>query len=61
MALVLGIGFPRYAGGILKYADWLGMDKVVALSEKHAQLGAPYRATAAMKDMAARGAKFYAD
>jgi 3-hydroxyacyl-CoA dehydrogenase/enoyl-CoA hydratase/3-hydroxybutyryl-CoA epimerase/enoyl-CoA isomerase len=61
MALVLGIGFPRYAGGILKYADWLGMDKVVALSEKYAHLGAPYHATARMKDMAARGAKFYAD
>jgi 3-hydroxyacyl-CoA dehydrogenase / enoyl-CoA hydratase / 3-hydroxybutyryl-CoA epimerase / enoyl-CoA isomerase len=61
MALMLGIGFPRYTGGVLKYADWLGMDRVLALSEKHAHLGAPYRATAAMKDMAARGATFYAN
>ena len=61
MALMLGIGFPRYAGGVLKYADWLGLDKVVALSEKYAHLGAPYCATATMKDMAARGAKYYAD
>jgi 3-hydroxyacyl-CoA dehydrogenase/enoyl-CoA hydratase/3-hydroxybutyryl-CoA epimerase/enoyl-CoA isomerase len=61
MALMLGIGFPRYTGGVLKYADWLGMDRVLALCEKHAHLGAPYRATAAMKDMAARGATFYAN
>jgi 3-hydroxyacyl-CoA dehydrogenase/enoyl-CoA hydratase/3-hydroxybutyryl-CoA epimerase/enoyl-CoA isomerase len=61
MALMLGIGFPRYTGGVLKYADWLGMERVLALSDRHAHLGAPYRATAAMKDMAARGATFYAN
>ena len=25
-SLALGLGFPRYAGGPLKYADWLGMN-----------------------------------
>lgn len=59
MALVLGIGFPRYAGGALKYADWLGLDQVVAMSEKYAPLGPPYRATNTMRRMAASGAKFY--
>jgi 3-hydroxyacyl-CoA dehydrogenase/enoyl-CoA hydratase/3-hydroxybutyryl-CoA epimerase/enoyl-CoA isomerase len=60
IALLLGIGFPRYAGGALKYADWLGLDHVVALSEKYAHLGPPYQATPAMKRMAAQQAKFYA-
>jgi 3-hydroxyacyl-CoA dehydrogenase/enoyl-CoA hydratase/3-hydroxybutyryl-CoA epimerase/enoyl-CoA isomerase len=61
MALLLGIGFPRYAGGILKYADWLGMDHVLTLSARYAHLGPPYMATPGMRDMAARGAGFYAD
>ena len=59
MALVLGIGFPRYAGGALKYADWLGLAQVVALSERYAGLGAPYHVTPAMKRMAAAGTGFY--
>ncbi|SFV15300.1 fatty acid oxidation complex subunit alpha FadB [Pseudoduganella namucuonensis] len=61
MALLLGIGFPRYAGGALKYADWLGMEHVLALSDKYAHLGPPYLATPGMRRMAARGARFYAD
>ncbi len=59
MALVLGIGFPRYAGGALKYADWLGLAQVVALSERYAGLGEPYQVTPAMKRMAAAGTRFY--
>lgn len=29
MALIMGIGFPPYRGGLLKYADSLGIDKIV--------------------------------
>jgi 3-hydroxyacyl-CoA dehydrogenase / enoyl-CoA hydratase / 3-hydroxybutyryl-CoA epimerase / enoyl-CoA isomerase len=61
MALLLGVGFPRYAGGALKYADWLGMAHVLALSDKYAHLGAPYVATPGMRRMAECGATFYAD
>lgn len=61
MALLLGIGFPRHAGGVLKYADWLGMEHVLALSDKYAHLGPPYVATPGMRRMAARGTGFYAD
>jgi 3-hydroxyacyl-CoA dehydrogenase/enoyl-CoA hydratase/3-hydroxybutyryl-CoA epimerase/enoyl-CoA isomerase len=61
MALLLGVGFPRYAGGALKYCDWLGMKHVLALSDKYAHLGPPYVATASMRGMAASGATFYAD
>jgi 3-hydroxyacyl-CoA dehydrogenase / enoyl-CoA hydratase / 3-hydroxybutyryl-CoA epimerase / enoyl-CoA isomerase len=59
IALLLGIGFPRYAGGALRYADWLGIDQVVALSERHAHLGEPYRATPTLRRMAAAGHRFY--
>lgn len=59
MALLLGVGFPAYAGGALKYADWLGLDRVVALCDKHAALGAPYVPTARMREMAARKLRYY--
>ena len=59
MALLLGIGFPAYAGGALKYADWLGLERVVALSERHAALGPQYTATPRMRAMAERGERYY--
>lgn len=59
MALLLGIGFPAYAGGALKYADWLGLDRVIAMSERHAALGPQYAATPRMREMAASGARYY--
>jgi 3-hydroxyacyl-CoA dehydrogenase/enoyl-CoA hydratase/3-hydroxybutyryl-CoA epimerase/enoyl-CoA isomerase len=59
MALLLGIGFPAYAGGALKYADWLGLDRVVAQSERHAALGPQYAATARMREMATAGGRYY--
>lgn len=59
MALLLGIGFPAYAGGPLKYADWLGLAHVVALGDKHAALGPQYVPTLHMREMAARGTRYY--
>src|SRR5690606_19745987 len=38
-ALSLGLGFPKQHGGVLKYADSLGLDKVVELSKKYAHIG----------------------
>jgi 3-hydroxyacyl-CoA dehydrogenase/enoyl-CoA hydratase/3-hydroxybutyryl-CoA epimerase/enoyl-CoA isomerase len=61
MALLLGIGFPAYLGGALKYADWLGLDEVVRLADKYAHLGPQYRATDAMRDMAQRGSRYYSN
>jgi 3-hydroxyacyl-CoA dehydrogenase / enoyl-CoA hydratase / 3-hydroxybutyryl-CoA epimerase / enoyl-CoA isomerase len=60
MALLLGIGFPQYLGGALKYADWLGLDHVVRLSDKYAHLGKSWQATPRMREMAAAGSRYYA-
>ena len=60
MSLVLGIGFPKYLGGALKYADWLGLAHVVRLSDKYAHLGQQYCATKTMRDMAVKGHRYYA-
>jgi 3-hydroxyacyl-CoA dehydrogenase/enoyl-CoA hydratase/3-hydroxybutyryl-CoA epimerase/enoyl-CoA isomerase len=59
MALILGLGFPQHVGGALKYADWVGLDKIVAACEKHAALGPMYAPTDRMKALAAKRGKFY--
>ncbi len=61
MALMLGLGFPAYLGGALKYADWLGLPKVVALCAKHAALGLAYEPTPRMHEMATRRLRYYSD
>ena len=45
MALLLGIGFPAYLGGALKYADWLGAgrvcDRAAAYARERITFGKP--------------------
>ncbi len=59
MAMLLGLGFPQYLGGPLKYADWLGLKHVVALSERYAYLGPQYLVTSRMREMASTNATYY--
>jgi 3-hydroxyacyl-CoA dehydrogenase/enoyl-CoA hydratase/3-hydroxybutyryl-CoA epimerase/enoyl-CoA isomerase len=59
MALLLGVGLPSYLGGALKYADWLGLDRVIELSERYAALGPQYQATPTMRFMARDRRKYY--
>ena len=60
MGLILGIGFPPFRGGALKYCDTLGMKNVVAACAKYATLGKLYEPTERMKQMAENGEKYYA-
>lgn len=59
LSLVLGLGFPRYAGGPLQYAQWLGMHHVVARCDAYASLGPIYVPTDGMRAAAATGVGFY--
>lgn len=59
MALLLGVGFPAYAGGALKYADWLGLDRAVKLCDKYSSLGPQYGATRRMREMAEARERYY--
>lgn len=58
-ALLMGIGFPAYLGGALKYADWLGLAQACERAQAYAQLGKAYEPTARMQEMAAQGRKYY--
>ncbi|HEY2402728.1 MAG TPA: fatty acid oxidation complex subunit alpha FadB [Steroidobacteraceae bacterium] len=60
MSLVLGLGFPRHAGGPLKYADWLGMDSILQRCDKYKSLGRIYEPTDGMRAAGAAHKQFYA-
>lgn len=60
MGLIMGIGFPPFRGGALKYADTLGLKTVVEKAKRYESLGKLYEPTAKMKEMAAAGKKYYA-
>jgi 3-hydroxyacyl-CoA dehydrogenase/enoyl-CoA hydratase/3-hydroxybutyryl-CoA epimerase/enoyl-CoA isomerase len=59
LAMQLGLGFPAYAGGPLKYADWLGLNELVARCERLTHLGPAYRPHARLREMAAQGETFH--
>lgn len=59
MAMLLGVGFPAYLGGPLKYADWLGAAPLLARCEALAAHGPAYAAPALLRAMAADGRSFY--
>lgn len=59
MALVMGIGFPVFRGGALKYIDSMGVKQFVGLADKYAHLGPLYQVTDGLRQMAADGKRFY--
>jgi 3-hydroxyacyl-CoA dehydrogenase / enoyl-CoA hydratase / 3-hydroxybutyryl-CoA epimerase / enoyl-CoA isomerase len=59
MCLILGLGLPRYLGGALKYADYLGLKTVVQRSDGLASLGPIYGPSERLRAMAAAGEVFY--
>jgi 3-hydroxyacyl-CoA dehydrogenase / enoyl-CoA hydratase / 3-hydroxybutyryl-CoA epimerase / enoyl-CoA isomerase len=59
MCLILGLGLPRYLGGALHYADYLGLGNVVESADKWESLGPIYRPSERLRAMAAAGDVFY--
>ncbi|MES2682050.1 MAG: fatty acid oxidation complex subunit alpha FadB [Pseudomonadota bacterium] len=59
MGLIMGIGFPPFRGGALKYADSIGMKTILEKCAKYAALGKLYEPTESMKKMAAEGKLYY--
>ena len=59
MGLILGLGFPRFRGGALRYIDSMGLAKFCALADSFAHLGALYMPTAKMREMAEKGERYY--
>ncbi len=59
MGLILGIGFPAWRGGLLRWADALGLPVVLERLKKYQALGPRYAPTEQMKKLAAQGKGFY--
>ncbi|EEY51988.1 enoyl-CoA hydratase/delta(3)-cis-delta(2)-trans-enoyl-CoA isomerase/3-hydroxyacyl-CoA dehydrogenase/3-hydroxybutyryl-CoA epimerase [Vibrio cholerae CT 5369-93] len=59
MALVYGLGFPPFRGGVFRYLDTIGVANYVAMAEKYASLGALYQVPQLLKSMAQQGKSFY--
>ena len=59
LAMIMGTGFPPFRGGLLRYADSIGLDKVVArldeLAAKHGKRFQPYEG---LRKRAASGGRF---
>ncbi|BCL68097.1 fatty acid oxidation complex subunit alpha [Vibrio nigripulchritudo] len=59
MALVYGLGFPPFRGGVFRYLDSIGIAEFVAMAKQYADLGAMYQPPQMLIDMAERGESFY--
>jgi 3-hydroxyacyl-CoA dehydrogenase/enoyl-CoA hydratase/3-hydroxybutyryl-CoA epimerase/enoyl-CoA isomerase len=59
MGLILGIGFPPFRGGALRYIDSIGLEEFCKIADKYADLGALYQPTDGLREMAKSGKKFF--
>jgi 3-hydroxyacyl-CoA dehydrogenase/enoyl-CoA hydratase/3-hydroxybutyryl-CoA epimerase/3-hydroxyacyl-CoA dehydrogenase/enoyl-CoA hydratase/3-hydroxybutyryl-CoA epimerase/enoyl-CoA isomerase len=59
MGLILGIGFPAFRGGLLRWADTMGLPKVLEMLKKYEHLGTRFQPTEQMRKLAAEGKGFY--
>ncbi|MCL6414749.1 fatty acid oxidation complex subunit alpha FadB [Aestuariirhabdus sp. Z084] len=59
MALIMGIGFPPFRGGALKYIDSMGVAAFCELADKYADLGPLYHPTEGLREMAKAGKSFF--
>ncbi len=60
LAMIFGTGFAPFRGGLCRYADSVGLERVVAELERLSEIhGARLAPSQALKDFAANGGKFY--
>jgi 3-hydroxyacyl-CoA dehydrogenase/enoyl-CoA hydratase/3-hydroxybutyryl-CoA epimerase/3-hydroxyacyl-CoA dehydrogenase/enoyl-CoA hydratase/3-hydroxybutyryl-CoA epimerase/enoyl-CoA isomerase len=59
MGLILGIGFPAFRGGILRWADTLGIETVMQKLKKYESLGPRFGPTEMLRKMAAEKRGFF--
>ncbi|CAH0524304.1 fatty acid oxidation complex subunit alpha FadB [Vibrio hippocampi] len=59
MALVYGLGFPPFRGGVFRYLDSLGIANYIEIAKQYQSLGAMYKVPALLVEMAQEGRSFY--
>jgi 3-hydroxyacyl-CoA dehydrogenase/enoyl-CoA hydratase/3-hydroxybutyryl-CoA epimerase len=60
LAMITGTGFPPFRGGLLRWADAIGMQQILArLEQLHAQHGARFEPATLIRERAAADRGFY--
>lgn len=59
LALLYGVGFPPFRGGIFRWMDTVGLAHIAEASAKFAHLGKAYEMTEHMQSMLADGKTYY--
>jgi 3-hydroxyacyl-CoA dehydrogenase/enoyl-CoA hydratase/3-hydroxybutyryl-CoA epimerase/enoyl-CoA isomerase len=60
MALLYGLGFPPFKGGIFRFIETMGLANFVALADKYADLGPIYQISDGVREMAASNKSYFA-
>lgn len=58
-ALLYGVGFPPFRGGVFRWIDSIGVQQFVDLCDQYKHLGKLFEATETQREMAANGSKYY--
>jgi 3-hydroxyacyl-CoA dehydrogenase/enoyl-CoA hydratase/3-hydroxybutyryl-CoA epimerase/enoyl-CoA isomerase len=61
IALLYGLGFPPFRGGIFRWADSVGTTGLLKAAEKHKGLGALYAPTKQLTTLAGSGRGFHGE
>lgn len=59
MGLVMGIGFPVFRGGAIRYIDQMGVAAFCDMADRYADLGGLYQATESLRTMASNNSSFF--
>jgi len=59
MALIYGVGFPPFRGGIFRWIDNTGIDNFVAMADKFKDIGKLYEVTESQRALVADNGKYY--
>ena len=59
LALIYGLGFPPFRGGIMKYCDSLGLSNILDRFKKYEDLGGCYQKPNIMTKMVSQKKSFY--
>ncbi len=61
MALVYGLGFPPFRGGVFRWIDEIGIQAFADMASSYAGLGKLYELTDGMKEKVSSGASYYTE
>ena len=59
MALIYGLGFPPFRGGVFRWIDSIGTEAMLAMAAKYEALGPLYIPTEGMQDIGAKNTTYY--